>query len=140
MRAPRPALTISRADSGLFLATYFGPSIGSDRISIWTGQDHRSAFFADTESAVEYATTQAIEKDVYVGCGLRSRDLGPKERGRSADVTAIGGTWIDLDVVGGTHRKPNLFPDEATARAFLDDLTLLPTVVVHSGYSGFHQR
>lgn len=103
------------------------------RILLWTLPSKTTRLIASTSEAAEVAAGLAEDEDVYVGVGLRPHRLPKGSRGGSADVVQIPGLSLDLDVVGPTHRKQNLFVDLDEAEAFVRDLPLPPAVLVRSG-------
>ena len=74
----------------------------------------------------------AGKENVYLGCASRRQDFGKTIRGAKEDCTAIPGLWLDIDY-GPDHKKPNLPPTEEEARALINEMGLLPTMIVHSG-------
>jgi len=74
------------------------------------------------------------DADIYLGCGLADRAFGSHQRCKAADIVAIPGLWLDMDVDDGCHKKAANLPktvDEALALLHL--MPLPPTLVVHSG-------
>jgi hypothetical protein len=124
--------------SRTFLAALFDNAPPTTLLLLWTLPDRRSRFFAADrlDAAAAYAVAVGSRADVYVGCGLRGRDHGPRARGESADVVGIPGAWADLDVAKPGATKP-YFATRAAITTFLDALPIGPTLRVDSG-SGLH--
>lgn len=78
---------------------------------------------------------QAATADLYHTIGLL-RDHPKRGRGTEADVIAIPGFWFDLDCRGGKHNTKDL-PSKEDALAFIQSLSLRPSLVVWSG-GGLH--
>jgi hypothetical protein len=122
--------------AGKFLEVLWGEKPEDLWILIWTLPDQRSYWCTDIAHATMLAENLAKTCDVYIGVGLRSKDLGAKRRGGIEDVTCICGMWGDIDLRSLAHQKENL---PATAS---DGLQILPagvppTIVVHTG-NGLH--
>lgn len=72
--------------------------------------------------------------DIYVGCGLADRAFGSNLRCKAADIVALPGLWLDMDVDDGCHKKgANLPKTLDEAHTLFDLMPLSPTLVVHSG-------
>lgn len=100
----------------------------------WTRTSKQSLWTQDiNDSLIDQLLALAERDDVYIGCGLRAENLGYTVRGDRDAVAAIPGLWLDVDVCGPGHRKPNLPPTEADARQLLAEMGLPPTMVVHTG-------
>jgi len=119
-----------------FCETVF-PDLHDLYMQVWTLPAKTSYRFSTlTEDAYQSILTASQTADVYVGCGLSSHDLGPKQRGTAQDITAIPGLWLDVDY-GNTHKKTGLPPTYDDAMALIDMMGLSPTLIVHTG-GGFH--
>lgn len=118
-----------------FFSTVFGA--GSGYVLVWTLPDRRSRFFTTNDLAVaaRYAIDQTPSHEVYVGCGLRTRDFGPHERGKAHDVTGIPGYWADLDVLKPNAKKQYIRTREALSM-LLDVLPIRPTLRLWTGGGG----
>ena len=106
---------------------------------LWTLPDKRTQVFscaahADTAQAAQKASDTS--KDVYFSVGVSERLFKAHERAKSADIVAIPGLWVDIDIAGDGHAAKALPPDYAAARALLPEM-LDPSMVVHSGH-GLH--
>ena len=73
--------------------------------------------FKDLDKAADHTEQlKEAKADVYVGCGLQGKDLGPQRRGSKSDITGIPGFYVDIDVVDGmktidwNDRTENRFP------------------------------
>jgi len=95
----------------------------------------RSHFFSDVDQIIEHAEQYGATRNLYMGVGLRAEILPPDRRGGNADIAAIGGLWIDVDVLHDAHKKQNLFPTVEDAYKFICDATeLTPSYTIHSGH------
>lgn len=103
---------------------------------LWNGRTRRSWFTPRVDQAARWCLTHGDRADVYVGTGLRTRDLGPTQRGDWTAVRALVGFWADVDFGTAGHTK-RLPPDEDAAWSLVTPLPLSPTVAVHSG-GGLH--
>lgn len=119
-----------------FLTALFGDVPDNLRFLIWSLPDKRSRWYRVSE--IDKATTDIGEleqHDVYVGVALSSRDRGAKQRVAAADVAGVVGLWADIDFADdAAHKKPNLPPDEASARDLVAAMGVAPSVLVHSGH------
>ncbi len=111
------------------------PDLKGYFLLIWTLPDKRSAWFRDTRSAYSYAE-RLQNKDVYFGCGLLKRNLGTRSRGTINDVVAIPGIWLDIDLKGPGHTKPDL-PENIDEVLEVLDKFEKPSIIVNSG-RGLH--
>ena len=82
---------------------------------------------------------QAIARryNVYVGLGLREEQVG-EGRGESADVLAIPGFWIELDLKHAVHTRVNL-PETIEQAIFLVDeaIPLKPSLIMFFPAMGY---
>lgn len=115
-----------------FFSTVFGAASGY--VLVWTLPDRRSRFFTtnDLVAAARYAIERTPSHEVYVGCGLRSRDFGPAERGKAHDVAGIPGLWVDFDVLKQNAKKEYIRSREALSMV-LDALPIRPTLRLWTG-------
>lgn len=122
-----------------FLEALYGGA-ESGYLSLWRGDTKRSRHFplpGDFTDLAAKALSVAETTDVYVGVGLRARDVGESERGRASEVVAIPGLWLDLDVRGPGHKGKDLPANVDDALDLLDELEYSPSIIVHSG-GGLH--
>lgn len=121
-----------KAQAQKFLDELFSGRPEESRILIWSLPSKSSRWFSSTEDAAGYGA--GLEgAEVYLGCGLAGKDMGPNARCKAADIVGVPGVWIDIDVKGPTHKKPNLPPNRKEAMKLLDGAPLKPTIVVDSG-------
>ena len=119
-----------------FLEALFAEEISSQRqLSIFCLPGKATRRFAGIAEAVVFANQQAQSQDVYFGLGLIAGN--PTGRGKIQDIIGIGGLWADIDLAGGSHKKPNLPPDIDAAQNILDKLGPRPSILIHSG-AGLH--
>ena len=88
----------------------------------------------DAPDAAPQIARAASTRDVWMHVGLAPVPMASRSRVRAEEVIAIPGLWCDLDYLDPAHKKTNLPPDEAAAHAFLAELPLRPSVVLHSGH------
>ena len=120
-----------------FRALY--PEDAQGHTYLWTLPDKRTQVFAaavHAEMAQAARKTGDTGKDVYFSVGVSERLFKAHERAKSADIVAIPGLWVDIDIAGDGHAAKALPPDYAAARALLPEM-LDPSMVVHSGH-GLH--
>jgi hypothetical protein len=104
-------------------------------VLFWHLPSKRSEWVSEIdEAALDMLTASAEHEDVYVGCGLAPRNFGPRLRCPAEQVTGIPALWLDIDIKGVGHKKQNLPPDEAAAKALLAEMGIPPSAVVHSGH------
>ncbi len=74
--------------------------------------------------------------EVYFGCGLRRKMLGPPMRGCSTDVAVLPGLWTEIDCKASSRK--NYFPSKEEAVKFAnEELPLKPSIIIDSG-NGIH--
>lgn len=115
-----------------FLSDVFGSKPSDAYVTIWRLSDKTSFFFDDLERAAEQAAGLASE-DTYVAVALSARDLGPNRRCKSEEAIGIPGCWLDLDIRGPAHKKPNLPPTLEDALKLIPQ-DLQPSIIVSSGH------
>ena len=103
-------------------------------VLLWTLKDKRSHWVDTLEAARSVVEQANAEKsDVYVGVAYSPEDYGPARRCPAESTAGIGGLWIDIDIAGDGHKKPNLPPSSTEAFELLDQMPLKPSLVIHSG-------
>ena len=78
-----------------------------------------------------------LQQDCYLGLGLRrQRPDNDRKRGKTDDIIALPGLWLDLDYDSpGAHKvRHPLPPTEDAARSLLDAAPYKPSLIVHSGH------
>lgn len=89
----------------------------------------------ELEIAAEHLDGQGL--NVYHGVGLHAADLGPV-RGKKADITALPGFWVDIDIAGPGHVAQDLPPSIAdVAEHVLAKFDFEPSIAVATG-GGLH--
>jgi hypothetical protein len=134
-RAPRGAA--SRLD---FLEVLFGGAeVG--QIVLWRLSDKQSHWLP--LDRLGEADTITTTRDVYLTVALHDQDLAlqlagetdpSRVRGSIGSAVAIPGLWADVDVYSPAHKRRDLPPTFADARALVGAFPLKPTVIVHSGF------
>lgn len=76
-------------------------------------------------------------KSVYFGLGAGDIEKKSSERLTVAEVTAIPGVWVDIDIAGIGHKSERLPGTINEAMAIVNSLPLPPSIVVASG-GGLH--
>jgi hypothetical protein len=107
-------------------------------LPIWFLNDKRTEWCKSAEGAAAAAISSAGRSDVFFGVSLQDREAaiqenGETSRGTSATAGAIGGLWLDLDVLGPNHKATDLPPTVESARELLAEMVLEPTAIVSSG-------
>lgn len=111
------------------------PDLDGRWLLFWGAPSKRSSWVQSiTPDELAAIDIWAAKENVYLGCALRSANLGPTLRGEKADCVAIPGVWADLDYAeGGGHKKPNLPQTEDDAMRLLAEMGPPPSIIVHSG-------
>lgn len=122
------------SDLAQFLSALWPDLEGSGRwLLFWGAPSKRSEWVqAITPDTLAMLEAWAAKENVYVGCALRSANLGPTLRGEKAECTGIPGVWMDIDY-GAEHKKPNLPPTEEEAMELIRAMGPAPSVLIHSG-------
>ena len=79
---------------------------------------------------------RAANSDVYLSVALQ-RHAPSSGRGTAADVHAVPGVWIDLDVAGPNHKSTDLPKTLAEALDFIASLPFEPSLIIYTG-GGLH--
>ena len=116
-------------DTLKFLTELYGDASGW--LTIWT-LDRKTRWFHVPEQLTDIATFNP-PMDVYFGVGLSANK---KQSGRitAAEISAIPGLWMDVDLKTGKHAQDAL-PE--TVEDCLQLFPVPPSIVVHSG-GGVH--
>lgn len=112
-----------------FLRTLWGDK-PPGLVQVWRLANRRSTYISD----LALADKAEGKADLYTGVGLARRDYGPTHRAPAAEVQALAGLWLDLDLKD--DEKSSGAPNEEAALAVADTF-LTPTIIVHSGH-GLH--
>jgi hypothetical protein len=115
-----------------FLEKLFRAKPAEMFVLIWLLRGKESHWFTDLADAA--ASVKGFRnQDVYVGAALSPNDFGPHRRCEAEQSAGITSLWIDLDVAGDEHSKPNLPPTIEDALSLIPS-DLPPSVTVHSGH------
>lgn len=110
------------------------PDLGGRWLLFWGAPSKRSEWTQAIDDKTIAALTDWAEKEnVYVGCALRGQALGATLRGDKAECVSMPGIWLDVDIDGPAHKKPNLPPTESEALALVQEMGVPPSAIVHSG-------
>ena len=99
-------------------------------------------FYTPSRQTVWFPVTEAVpdldlEQNCYLGLGIRRQqpDNGAG-RGKTDDIIAIPGLWLDLDYQNpGAHKTRHpLPPTKEAALTLLDAAPYKPSLIVHSGH------
>lgn len=108
---------------------------------LWTLPDKRSHWCPTVAEGASVALRLGHTLDTYVGMSLRHASFavlaGPDRRGAVAECAALGCLWGDIDYNDGIHPRKGYFESAEQALAFIEQLPLRPTMIVHSG-GGYH--
>ncbi|MBK9387377.1 MAG: hypothetical protein IPN34_21390 [Planctomycetes bacterium] len=97
-------------------------------LTVWEKSTKATRQFANFAEAARYLCSAP---DRYVNaCALRKLHNG---RGGNSDARAISFFWLDIDTLQGAHKEQALPQDSDVALAFLDELPVRPSIVIHSG-------
>jgi hypothetical protein len=125
-----------------FLNALFKYKPENQYVLVWLLPSKLSAWFQDlTEAAAYIESVRDVASpkdpvDIYAGLGTSAKDWGSKARCPAANIAGIPGLWLDIDVAGPGHKKPNLVPTRAAAMELLLQGPQ-PTLIVNSGH-GLH--
>ncbi len=137
MATTPPAPLVDLVEARQYLEALHGLSVDAGLcFSVWEKQKKSTRFFFVIDEAVAYIEQLAAEgRDVYASVG--AFQTPPLEgRGTAADVCAIPGVWLDLDV--GDHGNGKVYPPtRADALRLVEEIGIRPTIVVGSG-RGLH--
>jgi hypothetical protein len=115
-----------------FLVPIFAANPTDTYILLWQLRYKRSHWFRGLDPAAALVERLRSE-DLYVGVGLAANRHGPNERCKASCTVGIPALWIDLDIAGTAHQKPNLPPTiEDALRLIPTDLP--PSMIVHTGH------
>jgi hypothetical protein len=116
--------------AGPLFATVWGHGPGADdKVTRWlpvTDLDAIVAAVHEMDALPGFNT--------YLGMGLSRERLGPRRRMRASNVDALTCVWAEIDIAGQAHAAQTLPADVAQARAVLDSMGLVPSMVWHSGH------
>lgn len=87
-------------------------------------------------SLIEPAASEGASTWVSVGGLAPAVAATPNSRGGGEDVLALPALFADLDIAGPGHKLDNL-PTVEEAMAWIEQMPIKPTLVVHTG-GGFH--
>lgn len=93
-----------------------------------------SLWFQGCNEAVKHVYNGGSKCNLYVGCGLSAKDLGQHRRARANEVSGIPGLWLDCDLDGPAHEKPNLPKTREEIDKLIASFPLKPTIIVNSGH------
>jgi len=122
--------------AGQFIEALWAEKPADQMILLWTWPDRRSYWCKDMAEATLLAESLQQTLDVYIGVGLRGKDLGPTRRGTNDEVTGITGMWADIDLKSLAHQKEKL-PPTATEGLEILPPGAPPSIVIHTG-NGLH--
>jgi hypothetical protein len=120
-----------------FLSTFLATKPHDLWFYLWTDGNKTSHWFRDIHAASKKAESLASDQNVYIGMALSKKQGGVHQRVKMADAAGIMGCWVDLDIDGPGHKKPNLPPTLEDAQNLIRETGLEPTLVVSSG-GGLH--
>lgn len=91
------------------------------------------------DQAANWIAGQSIQRDTYVGLGLRDPSCipDPASRGTIAEVCALPGLWIECDHRAGTHAALTQYPTPDELQRFVSQLPGPPTLIINSS-GGLH--
>lgn len=115
-----------------FLHSIFDSVPNGHFILVWTLAKKKSAWAGNVNCAIDLVRDR-VNQDTYIGVGLSPKPFGESGRCMAKDISGIIGLWVDIDVAGPGHKKPNLPPDEEAALLLLKDVCP-PTITINSGH------
>ena len=127
------------AEARRFLRLLFGRAPAEAYLLVWEkrGGDKVSTWFPAkrVDDAAAFAVRQ--QGDVYFGVCLSPKDYGPRQRCPQKEALGVVGLWVDIDVAGEGHMKPNLPATFDEALDLACSLGVAPSAVIDSGH-GLH--
>jgi hypothetical protein len=125
-------------DTKKFLNELFEYKPKDALIAIWEIPSKKTRRFKDINQAAAYiGQKKETKSDIYFGCGLQGKNLGPHKRGSRKDIIGIPGFYMDIDIKSDVHKAENLPPDINAAMSLIMNNGYDPTIVVHTG-NGIH--
>ncbi|NLW75518.1 MAG: hypothetical protein GXY18_03710 [Methanomicrobiales archaeon] len=111
--------------------------IDGQYILIWlyNGDKRKESYwFTDYKSASSFVESRKSELvNIYCGVGLSPKDFGRDNRCLKKNIIGIPALWIDIDVYGPNHKKPNLPQTMDDARKLFNAIEHSPTMIISSG-------
>ena len=94
-----------------------------------------STFQVGDPSAIQTATDWSeTPANLYIGVAMSAAPLAERRRLTNETAAGLYGLYLDIDISGPAHQKPNLPPSREAAVDLLDEFGVAPTVVVDSGH------
>lgn len=120
-----------------FLGSLYTGSSGY--LTLWEPKSKRTRYYSpdQIETLLTEATRLSQTIDVYFGVGLRKDRLTPQKRGTEADIVAIPGVWIDIDIAGAGHVDQKRPPTVEAALDLIKAVDIEPSIIIGSGH-GLH--
>src|SRR5438132_1022425 len=100
---------------------------------------HKWERCADVQNLVRRIIHNAPKIEIFIGVGLRHPDCTSQQdkRGKSEDVYALPGLWIELDHNAGVHAAKHLLPTPQELLEFIQRLPFDFSLIVDSS-GGYH--
>lgn len=119
-------------DASQFLIELWGER-PPGQVLVWRLPGKKSVWYFDL---TKVRVDGFAASDIYTGVGLAAPgiDLKATERVLAENVIAIPALWAEVDIKGPAHQKQNLPVTYEAAYALLDQMPLMPTIVVNSGH------
>jgi len=93
-----------------------------------------SYWFTDYKEAFSFVESKKSKPvNIYCGVGLSPKDYGRENRCLKKNIAGIPALWIDIDVYGPNHKKPNLPQTIDDAMKLFNAVEQEPTMVISSG-------
>lgn len=93
-----------------------------------------SYWFKDWQEAALFVQGLKNEPvNIYCGVGISPKDYGKNQRCLKKDIAGIPALWIDIDVYGPNHKKPNLPQTLDDAMKLFQAVEQEPTMIISSG-------
>lgn len=111
--------------------------IDGQYILIWLcdGEKRKESYwFTDHEAASHFVKKHKDDQvNIYCGVGLSPKDYGRNNRCLKKNIVGIPALWIDIDIYGPNHKKPNLPQNLDDAMQLFKTVEQEPTILIHSG-------
>ena len=123
-------------------SSFIGPQAFKDTLYGETETGWLTVFYTPSRKTLWFPVSEPmpeldLNQNCYLGLGLRrQRPHDRRARGKSHDVVAVPGMWLDLDYDSpGAHKvRHPLPPNEDAALSLFDAVPYRPSLIVHSGH------
>lgn len=102
---------------------------------LWELATKRTFSFACDGDGIAASTCWELPpSDLYVGVAMADGPVPERQRLKNDTAAGIFGVYLDIDIAGVAHQKPNLPPTLEVGKDLLDEFGPPPTVLLNSGH------